>query len=1634
MTNKDNITSLTIKTDENNKALPLGIKSTVEGIEHFTNWDNVANSIDETGKLRRDRSSLRKVIFENERTPDAVTRNGVYGENSQFKYSVDDSWDVSKIKILDDLAFVAEDEYTDIEKHTVSVSTEAYQYFVARNFVGIMEDSAGGGSGTSGLAGGGGGTIIAAGYAEWTLSGNWTAHMPFTPGSGSAGPFSGTITLKYTPSTSTWEASATIPNTGGWGGDLSGSKVQDVCGSTSTINIDIPVSGNHLCTATSNTESYSGTLRINVTPVNNSDESTCTSSVSVNSVTFGTPSQYSSSGGCYISYSNSGISYGGYTPPVTSGGGSDDPAEDDVKPREIQIQRRIGTLAVDLRGVGSFHQLFLNCGGSLFDRGESGERKLTPLTGDYTNLYIKLNAPVLHTDNNNYDQNVYFKFGGFLNNDFSESNVYVRGVAEEEDNITLSGIKFDSRENRKLKNTDNNLVNKMGPFSPPDAGTIKKFQKTRSGLGDYNSLPPINYSVLTSSAYPVWNNTHEADSTYAKALYAFGTISQEQLDNNSINPISSSEFPLPLSDLCIPRSFPQLAGQTFYQSFSPVEFRDLRGSLNNRWRVGESDASFLNLDTVKQTTAEKNLPTDAIVGSLGGYYYLIFDDTGDQPEIVGVQFDIARNSFDTSTASGAVNIVEGLSDDPNNIPDAQKGLCFSTSDVSLDFVKVLPIRKCGKVDVYKRKSGIIRSISGNTFLATGHGLQDKDVIEISGALYNTAGTGVSDVHPLNGKFEIQLVEASPNDMFKLIDGPSLTDLSNIRSVDGITWRSVSNGLGQESEGWSYEGSIFSPTGRNGYFKGLYNTEDVNKLATQDEFYKTSRINFSDVESGVIDFSKDLEGWQDQQYNRGVNLSIKNLLDVIPEVSSDMKICGLDQFRSFGLGVNQLYPYVNQSKLSQADRFRKFENYSGSRFGCDLDIKFSHYSGSSKVYTLAVGEIGSDVSVNLFGLSSNAGTSEGYINNGCSFADDNNVIKFNDARRFVPEYLPYGKTHVINITIDQYNNVTSVDHRDSLFGGGNGIRHGTQPRGNDLLDQTERHPWTDLEISFRKIDYNDYGLSVKGASTFSLSDVLASEEQYLGPYLGARSTSESSARFDKSSYWDRHSVVHWFAQNIPNVYAFRGGQIDGKFLNLLKRNFGQMFRPSLEQDKDQKIISYFGNETGIKTIDRFNANNDDGRYGYWSIFPWVDSYGKSVSLVSDGDLKGSSDSIRIAILSASTSKANRTFNIEKTELPQPSIELTSADRRRGRGKTDNDIGQLNLVYLSSNFGNTYSQFGYTQITAAGASGFPSRGFSQASKTKSGLSGSFAGTGIDEILASCHLSYSDVVFEKDRIIFSEQRLANNDSVIHILNFDGGATSPISKNHTISRPFNFPRDSQFSLNNTNLDEDSFNVGDGFGSVFKIEKDLLLTNATDIIDEFNETIQPPLGVSNVVSSVAYGIDQIFVYEKFKDVFEFSQKITASTKQKVKKNYKDRTLTVVDDLTVPLSAMNYDNSPNGTFAWNIDLAGRYDLADTKIVLQDPESVVIFDRDFSESEPMVASSFIKNPDQTSAKIEEFSHENTSTLTYSDASADVRYDCRINVADYRLTKGKYSTLPEKTPILNYNLDEDEDLYINSLSIC
>ena len=291
MTDNINTTPLTIKTDENNKAVPLGIKSVAQGIEHFTNWNNLSNSIDEIGRFRREDS-----FKNNNRVTTAAD-----GFSTNRLYRLDDTWDVNKVQIIDDLAFVSEDEYTDVEKITSSnIEATARQYYVERTmrrrYTPDIEDPD---------------TDSSPGFATWTSSGAYTGHMPFMPGSGyAAGPYSGSFTIKYTPSTNTWQISGTIPNDGGWGGDFSGSATYNACSGGGATNLDITITGTHYCTATSQNETYTGTVRLNISPGSSGDESTCSSDITINSVSFGA-TQYSSSGGCYITYAHSSISYNG---------------------------------------------------------------------------------------------------------------------------------------------------------------------------------------------------------------------------------------------------------------------------------------------------------------------------------------------------------------------------------------------------------------------------------------------------------------------------------------------------------------------------------------------------------------------------------------------------------------------------------------------------------------------------------------------------------------------------------------------------------------------------------------------------------------------------------------------------------------------------------------------------------------------------------------------------------------------------------------------------------------------------------------------------------------------------------------------------------------------------------------------------------------------------------------------------------------------------------------------------------------------------------------------------------------------------------------------------------------------------
>lgn len=1842
MTDNINTTPLTIKTDENNKAVPLGIKSVAQGIEHFTNWNNLSNSIDEIGRFRREDS-----FKNNNRVTTAAD-----GFSTNRLYRLDDTWDVNKVQIIDDLAFVSEDEYTDVEKITSSnIEATARQYYVERTmrrrYTPDIEDPD---------------TDSSPGFATWTSSGAYTGHMPFMPGSGyAAGPYSGSFTIKYTPSTNTWQISGTIPNDGGWGGDFSGSATYNACSGGGATNLDITITGTHYCTATSQNETYTGTVRLNISPGSSGDESTCSSDITINSVSFGA-TQYSSSGGCYITYAHSSISYNGYTDPVvgdTSSGVS----------LEVKIKRRIGSLVVALNSdeANTLQEY-------AFIKGGDDDILVNPTESDFSNLYVKITSklktgPTQARTNDKVGagpEDNYLRFGGFIANDFCKSNDYVR-----RDSSKLGGLQggfkpevFRDRLTLRSSEIFSGVPQQLvcdAPDSHEVAFTDPPLEFTNEGLevtsvddglfGDF--LPPeehqldgspLNYSFLNAQTLPSWNERYldiydsplATDGDYKihkQLLFAFAAICEEDLDNDNFGVVGDTYRDVmlpPLNNIINPsdssaRNFDALyGGQHVFQN---VDTRTEGSHFRESWiSQQENIIQQNNLKTIQRAgspadiyrregpNSEKyDISREPIPESEVGRYYFIVDDSNPaRPYIKGIQFDFCLNSIDKNTTT------DKYYGDESGLSDFQKGLSYAEVPVELEFTKFLPIRQCGKIDIYKRKSGkptYVPSRGPAFFSFTNHGFLSGEIIKVSGALYKETGAAIRDTHPLNGFFKVQVVD---KDSFFFLDGgreekfnefgmssftvwnnpPTRADMELLRSMDGVTFSSTETVVGaseREGEGWSYEGTIFSPTGKNGYFNRLSDVDDedlaVNVLANENEFYTTSRIDITDItkdndpnnrfsdseynpttqERGFLSFndpsrvgagsfaSKDPRDAPRGDYGRGwpVNYSllIKRLVEAIPETPQEMRISNIETFAGFSaspsssasiknlsLGPDQIYPYTTTSTSFTTGR--KMSNYKGCRFGCDFKVE----KLEDGTYTVAVGERGSDVSVNLFGMDEYpTKTIDGTVvyRNYADFGSEpsgSSSLKFRSHRRYIPEYLPYGKTHIINIALDSSNSISSVSHENSLFGGGHSIK--SMMNENIVSGRSEhsleKNPWSNLEIDFR---VNKGTSSFSRVSEISSEDILASEQDFL----------DKTYVEDRSRYWQRHAIMHWYPQPIPEILGFREyvygqggygeGEEDGSSANPsdtpdrqfgftstspkppldwpYKRNFLGLKRSVSDGVDFADYVSVFGDDPNIISIDRFNVNNDELKIGFWSIFPWVDSFGKSVGLSIDNSLKdvgGRSDSWtngpKMTVLSASTSRCN----IDITdEVEQPIANLTKDQIKPGDGRyrvqdSESQIGQLNAHFVyKEDFTNDYDVVDYMQINSAGSMGGRFRRalnrkykrrrvFDPTDRSSIRYTqlpkGTYAGHGIAEVMTSCYMSYSDIVFDKDRIIFSEQSLGENKSIIHIFDFNASSTLPFKRNHTIERQFNFERNSEFTTDENKefqvaiggtsstgpvpqfrkavniLERNTFNVGDGFGMTIRADKGLLLTNATDTVDEFGQTIrrgtnQTGFNFDFLEQTVQWGIDQIFLYEKFKETFEFSQKITPTTTS-------DQVLGVITSEIVsglgwtrnlervsgglgggisagfkfgslygivPLAAMNYDNVPNGTFAWVLQLAGRYDLADTRIVLQDPHAVAIFDRDFSESEPMVGVPFARNPELSSVKIETFDHQDTSKLTYESTTGSRTrsgvvknlYDCRINIEDYQKPQGNYHELPEQVPILNYDLEGDEDIYISSMKI-
>lgn len=1508
-------TSLFMKSDSDgikdaqSRSMPLGIKSTAEGIQHFTNWENIANSIEAKNFARFDDAQPTSLNFSTMEQKPKV--NGIYFDDVINGYTdiaegrrtieFTDTWTPNDIKILDNLAFVAQDEYTDIHRKDIPLSNGGI--FCRNLFQGLSAEITTPGSGGSVPNDDGTGT------GSWTINGSWSSNFEGSSPSGS-------ISLTYAPSTGTWSISATVPNDGGWGGTITGTKVQDACsctgGGCTSTTVDIPISGSHYCSFSGGSTSYTGSINLAYTPSSSSGQDCVNDIQSIGSFSM----SYIASGGCSIGFSSSSITYGGYTP---SGGGGDTGDNDQV----VTSLSRFGTLGFMTDSLNKTDERVYS-----FDSFQSETPKRHTFTSDfdsYSNSILKIGLGQYVNDqivNQQLPDTIYFLFGGVVKDD---TGIYI------------------------------------------NSGDI------------------------------AYNNLERGDDPYPRSI----------LSN------------------CASKSF-----RDWTQAGSPVKTAE-NPRLIDSFTPNQADLTNLN-------------------GLVVGYFYIVVKDGIDgrnderlinTGETVGIQLSIQSNWGQSPEFEGDYDKASAWE------TGRREGYYAAHNMTECTLMKFQPVRKCGKVDIYTRKSGIISAAVSNSLTSPSHNLNTNDVIKISSAIFDGTQDGMADIHPLNGNKFVKRVD---DDTFEVYDDQYFKDPTptvNLKTTDGIVWTCISNNFGSLGQSWDYYGTMFSPTGRNGYSHPDPSKLDSNSnfLAAKDSFFTTKRIKKGSDEgtkytgsekskSININFGKVdryASGGEGSYGPLGAFLNTgfaKDLEENIPVTFSQNYKTPLDDPRK---GLQDFFPYHCQDDLSNfvdpessKDGADIKTAYPGMRFGCSVDLKFSHDSGNSKVYTLAVGERGSDVSVDMFGV---VPSEQLFEKPSMKWSEEQQKLYQTFRKKITPYYFPYGRTHLISITVDQYGRISDLSHEDTVFGGGdsiskNDVRRETLDSGD--LAGIEYNPWSNFEWSSRhnyRMRSPLAGGAGTGLSTFgeSFSNVSSFDEKSINNQKSDFVTNPNVRR--NSRYWVRSSVLHWEGQDIYDRYS-RDDVDSGDFREVLKRNIKSDRRYKLTDSLND--YSRFGRGEGIKTINRFGTPEDD-LYGegtqYWAIFPWVDSFGKAVAIHNDsslslGDLSPTTypqSNPKTIILSASRARSNIDIN-NNSEQPvlAEDANLTEAD-------TVSEIGQITAHFLYKNSSNVYKNIDYVPFNSGGSTGgrFSSGEdiltFSgiQYSKLPTGTSG---GRGMSEVISAAELSCTKITWEKDYIVWSEQDISNGNSLIHFFEFVGS----FKPSRAISKSFKDTRREKYT-------------GEGFGLDFKYEDRLFLTNSLDNEDEGGNAI-PSLGGTD-----GHFVDQVFVYEllRNKDSFEFSQKILAAIDESREDYYSEYFKSagyIRPDLLPLKNAFNYDNNSLHTSVWDIDLSGRYDLAGKRVVLKDVMEYSLFDRDYSQSDAFSISESYEDRVPIYLGVSEDTSiqrvKSSNTFNYNYISQDTtEYDCASSggeISTYRINK---------TPFFFLNLPLDSLDMVDDIAI-
>jgi len=525
------------------------------------------------------------------------------------------------------------------------------------------------------------------------------------------------------------------------------------------------------------------------------------------------------------------------------------------------------------------------------------------------------------------------------------------------------------------------------------------------------------------------------------------------------------------------------------------------------------------------------------------------------------------------------------------------GLYSASTFVTAEkFIQLTPVRKCGKVDIYKRKRSFITSSLNGKLISEDHGLNNGDIIEIKNVLFSESANSFSSKHPLNG---IKYVRVEDNDSFVAYDDQALSrpsNLTQIRTFDGVSWKSISNLDFQSGAGWKFEGSLFSPLGKNGHTLAPRGDDITVAQAHPDTFFTRKRP--KELDGNLAVPTERSFGWEKPQLG-GVYLDFTYNADP----------ANIDRVSVFNLkwaeNIDQNFENVLNPNMNTSNPGHQFRNipfsidlgafsdprsswmdyFSGAFFGSDIDVKFSHKTGSSSVYILAVGERGSDSAVDLFGVS------EGYSEVGPWSVINNHPTYYSLGKaKKVPSTLPRGRTHIFKFVLDQYNNLTEITHQNTVFGGGKAAvsdvifyNDAGEVKRFDLIK--EPVPWNKYEGGTgHKTNRGSYwflsfGLDLQFEDLFGL--------EYEGRVFAPYNYSQGQVDVQNSNYWARSAVVNW--ANIP-ISEWRVNCLGDRFIKtntedswhyalLAKNKYLYSYQMVPESLLDSRVETSFGRRLG-----------------------------------------------------------------------------------------------------------------------------------------------------------------------------------------------------------------------------------------------------------------------------------------------------------------------------------------------------------------------------------------------------------------------------------------------------------------------